>query len=68
MQDFDSKTQAPETPATTDRRFIIAMTLYVVLGILAYFLLQDEALYAVLFCLVVLALKTYLVVLKARQD
>lgn len=53
---------------TLTRRFYLTMAIYLVLGVLAWFTFEDELLLAVLFFLLVLGIKTYIVVLQRRLD
>lgn len=53
---------------STNRRFYRAMGMYAVLGILAFWRLDGELMWFILFLLAVLAFKTYLVVLQQRMD
>ncbi len=53
---------------STDRRLYRALAMYIVLGALAYWRLDGELLWFILFLLAVLAIKTYLVVVQRRMD
>lgn len=51
-----------------DRRLYRALALYIVLGALAYWRLDGELLWFILFLFAVLAIKTYLVVVQRKLD
>lgn len=60
---------SPEARAeATDRRLYRALGMYIVLGALAYWRLDGELLWFILFLFAVLAIKTYLVVVQQRMD